>query len=61
MIDGRGGMTGLDPAVQNWESGVEFTVLRSTFFRNTCGYRGGALATWDVWPLVHTVEATDVR
>ena len=27
-------MIGLDPTEQNWESGIDLTVLRSTFFRN---------------------------
>ena len=36
MIEGRAGLTGLDDAVQNWESGIELTVLRCTFFRNFC-------------------------
>ena len=36
QVDGRAGMTLLDPAVQNWESGVELTVSGCTFFRNFC-------------------------
>ena len=58
-IDGRAGKVGLDPAVQNWDSAIDLTVLRSTFFRNFCNYFGGALAALEVWPLTATFDAND--
>ena len=58
-INGRNGMTGLDPNIQNWESGIELTVLGSTFFRNFCSFLDAALSVFDVWPLVATMTDTD--
>ena len=44
--------------MQNWESGIEATVIGSTFYRNL-GTWAGALAVVDAWPLVWTVDRTD--
>ena len=52
-------MAGADPAVQNWESGIDLTVLRCTFFSNFCAYFTGALGVWDAWPFVGKVDKTD--
>ena len=58
-INGRAGMTGLDPSIQNWESGIDLTVLRCTFFRNLCVFSDAGLSVWDVWPMAATVTDTD--
>ena len=61
FIDGRAGYVGLDPAVQNWESGIDLTVLRCTFFRGFSwmpGFTAG-IAVLDAWPFVGKVDETD--
>ena len=59
FIDGRAGYVGLDPAVPNWESGIDLTVLRSTFFRNFATFTSGGLTLFDAWPFVGKVDETD--
>ena len=58
-IEGRGAQL-LDPdsTVQNWESGIEVTVIGCTVFRNFAGFSGTLLAM-DAWPLVWAVDSTD--
>ena len=58
-IDGRNGMVGLDPAVQNSESGIDLTILRSTFFRNFSPNTDAGLTVVDVWPMTATVTDSD--
>ena len=69
MIEGRAGLTGLDDAVQNWESGIELIMQRVTFYRNFGSYYTGALAVFNAWPLsilstntdfVHNVSSHDI-
>ena len=55
-------MAGVDPAdlaAQNWESGIDLTVLRCTFFRNFCAYFTAGLTMFDAWPFVGKVDETD--
>ena len=57
-------MAGADPEqAQNWESGIDLTVLRCTFFRNFCGGSGitsaAALGVFDAWPFAGKVDQTD--
>ena len=52
-------MTGVDPTIQDWEGGIDLTVLGSTFFRNLCGFSDAGLSVWDVWPFAATVTDTD--
>ena len=59
FIDGRAGYVGLDPAVQNWESGIDLTVLRCTFFRGFSGFMTGGIMVMDAWPFVGKVDETD--
>eukprot|EP01045_Picozoa_sp_COSAG04_P003494 COSAG04_NODE_143_length_23569_cov_6.195356_2_plen_749_part_00 len=56
FIDGRAAQATADPAVQNWESGIDLTMQQCTFYRSFSGYRAGALALWDVWPLVADIS-----
>eukprot|EP01045_Picozoa_sp_COSAG04_P012063 COSAG04_NODE_797_length_10240_cov_3.294547_5_plen_357_part_00 len=58
MIDGRAGRATLDPAVQNWESGIALTVIGCTLFRNFAGF-GNALSVMDTWPFVGIIESAD--
>ena len=52
-------MVGADPAVQNWDSGIALTVLRSTFFRNFGAFFTAGLTVFDAWPYVGKVDETD--
>ena len=56
MIDGRGLQPGLDPAVQNLGSGIAFTMIGVTFFRNFALWYG-ALCMVDPWPFVGVVQS----
>ena len=56
MIDGRGLQPGLDPAVHNLGSGIAFTMVGVTFFRNFAAYSAAALSVLDPWPFVGVVQ-----
>ena len=52
-------MAGADPAGQNWESGIDLTMLRCTFFRNFYAFIVAGLGVVDAWPFVGMVDETD--
>ena len=43
--------------MQNWDSGIDLTVLHCTFFRNFCSFAVASLAVTNVWPLVANIIA----
>eukprot|EP01045_Picozoa_sp_COSAG04_P005864 COSAG04_NODE_279_length_18210_cov_5.657225_1_plen_1569_part_10 len=60
MIDGRAArQASLDESVQNWDSGIEVTMRRCTYFRNHSPSFAGGLAVINVWPLTLLSEDVD--
>ena len=58
LIDGRAAQPGLDPGVQNWESGVELHVKQCTFYRGFAQVRD-SIGVWNAWPFVGIIEDND--
>ena len=57
-ITGRGGHPGgPDPTAQNWESGIDLTMLRCTFFRNFAAFYTAGIFVADPWPFVADMVA----
>ena len=58
-IDGRAAQATLDPAVQNWDGGIAYTVQSCLFYRNYAGFAASAQKVVSVWPAVIDVRGTD--
>ena len=59
-INGRAGHpVPEDPSLQNWESGIAWTVRSCAFFRNFATLFSADIETDDVWPLELLYEDTD--
>ena len=59
FIDGRAAQATLDPAVQNWDGGIAYTVQDVLFYRNFASFAGSAQKIVSVWPAVIDVRGTD--